>query len=68
MGVISFDKDSRAICAALRKSLAEIEFDPAGKIVDANDKFLNVLGYSRREVIGQHHSMFVSKEESAAQA
>ncbi|HWU78256.1 MAG TPA: PAS domain-containing methyl-accepting chemotaxis protein [Rhodanobacter sp.] len=44
---------------ALNKVQAIIEFELDGTIVDANDNFLGVVGYSRDEVIGKHHSMFV---------
>ncbi len=45
--------------AAINKAQAVIEFTLDGKIVDANDNFLNALGYSLAEIKGQHHSMFV---------
>ncbi len=48
---------------AIRRSQAVIEFDPSGKILAANDLFLNAVGYSREEVVGQHHAMFVDPTE-----
>jgi methyl-accepting chemotaxis protein len=45
--------------AAISKVQAVIEFTLEGKILTANDNFLNTLGYSINEVRGQHHSMFV---------
>ena len=47
--------------AAIQKSQAVIEFQMDGTIVTANDKFLNVLGYTLAEVVGRHHSMFVEE-------
>lgn len=44
---------------AIRNSQAVIEFDPTGKILDANDNFLNAMGYSLSDIKGKHHSMFV---------
>ncbi|MBC8792012.1 MAG: chemotaxis protein [Tagaea sp. CACIAM 22H2] len=44
---------------AIGKSSAVIEFDLDGKIITANQNFLNALGYTLDEVRGQHHSMFV---------
>ena len=38
---------------------AVIQFDVGGTITLANDNFLNAVGYSRDEVVGKHHSMFV---------
>ncbi len=44
--------------AAIRSSMAMIVFTPAGEIVDANQAFLNVVGYRLEEVVGQHHRLF----------
>lgn len=49
----------RATLAALDKSQAMIAFHLDGVIIEANDNFLKALGYSRAEVVGKHHSMFV---------
>lgn len=48
--------------AAISKSTGVIEFDMEGKVIAANDIFLDVLGYSRDEVIGKEHSTFVEPE------
>lgn len=45
--------------AAIGKSQAVIEFGLDGVVLNANDNFLNVLGYSFAEIKGKHHSMFV---------
>ena len=55
--------NSDARLAALDRSQAIIEFKLDGTIVDANDNFLSALGYSKKEVVGNHHSMFVDKAE-----
>jgi methyl-accepting chemotaxis protein len=47
---------------ALNRSQAVIEFELDGTIVDANDNFLNTVGYRRDEVIGKHHKMFVDPD------
>ncbi len=44
---------------AINQSQAVIEFDPTGKILEANDNFLNAMGYTLGEIQGKHHSMFV---------
>lgn len=44
--------------AALDRSQAIIEFDLSGRILQANDLFLQCVGYEREEVVGQHHRMF----------
>ncbi|MCT4557369.1 MAG: methyl-accepting chemotaxis protein [Pelagimonas sp.] len=43
----------------LQKSFAVIMFEPDGTILDANQNFLDALGYTLDEIKGQHHSMFV---------
>jgi methyl-accepting chemotaxis protein len=45
--------------SAIGKSMAIIEFTLEGRILKANENFLNTLGYSLSEIQGQHHSMFV---------
>ena len=47
--------------AAIGKSQAVIEFSMEGTILNANDNFLRVLGYSLDDVKGRHHSMFVEE-------
>lgn len=47
-----------AVLQALDRSLAKIEFSPDGTIIDANQNFLNVVGYSLNDIKGKHHKMF----------
>lgn len=47
---------------AINKSNAVIEFDLDGKIMFANDIFLNIMGYTNNEVVGRNHKMFVGEE------
>ncbi|WP_137165923.1 methyl-accepting chemotaxis protein [Salinimonas lutimaris] len=47
---------------AIGKSQAVIEFEMDGTIVNANENFLNVTGYTLAEIKGKHHSMFVDTE------
>jgi methyl-accepting chemotaxis protein len=51
---------------AIKKSQAVIEFNMDGTIREANQNFLNALGYSLEEIIGKHHSMFVESTEQNA--
>ena len=51
---------------AIRKSQAVIEFDTDGIITEANDLFLEVMGYESDEIVGEHHSMFVEPAERAS--
>ncbi|WP_315755305.1 MULTISPECIES: PAS domain-containing methyl-accepting chemotaxis protein [unclassified Bradyrhizobium] len=49
--------------AAISKSQAVIEFELDGTIINANDNFLQALGYTLSEIKGRHHSMFVDPSE-----
>lgn len=46
---------------AVHGSVATITFTPDGTVLAANDLFLNVVGFSAPEVIGQHHCIFCDK-------
>ncbi|NOZ42273.1 MAG: PAS domain S-box protein [Alphaproteobacteria bacterium] len=48
--------------SAISKAQAVISFDMDGNVLDANDNFLNAIGYSLTEIKGKHHSMFVEAE------
>jgi methyl-accepting chemotaxis protein len=47
---------------AINSSFACIEFDRNGTILNANDLFVQTLGYAKSEIVGKHHRMFVEKE------
>ncbi|MEO9894770.1 MAG: PAS domain-containing methyl-accepting chemotaxis protein [Paracoccaceae bacterium] len=54
--------------AAIDRAMARIEFTPDGTILDANDLFLDAVGYSLSEVKGQHHRIFIfEKEQQSAE-
>tara|TARA_R110002096_G_scaffold426421_1_gene636135 strand:- start:23769 stop:25652 length:1884 start_codon:yes stop_codon:yes gene_type:complete len=55
----SSSNEMKAILGSLDNSQAVISFTIDGIILDANDNFLNALGYALDEVVGKHHSMFV---------
>jgi methyl-accepting chemotaxis protein len=58
--------DAKAILAALDSSQAIIEFDPDGKILGANQPFLDAMGYKLEEIKTRHHSMFVEPAYKAS--
>ena len=60
------DADFRGKLLAVSKSMASIEFDPDGTILDANDIFCRTMGYSLNEIVGQKHRMFVTPEFAAS--
>ncbi len=52
--------------SAIGKAQAVIEFSLDGKVLTANQNFLDTLGYTLSEVQGQHHSMFVDPAHRAS--
>lgn len=53
---------------AVHGSVATITFTPDGTVLAANDLFLNVVGFSAPEVIGQHHRLFCDKQYAQSSA
>ncbi|MEC7816570.1 MAG: PAS domain-containing methyl-accepting chemotaxis protein [Pseudomonadota bacterium] len=47
---------------AIKANIGSIEFTPEGRILDANQPFLDVVGYQREEIVGQHHRMFCTPD------
>lgn len=46
---------AHAILEAIERSMAVIEFDLQGHVLRANDNFLHTMGYTRQNLVGQHH-------------
>lgn len=53
---------------AISRSQAVIHFELDGTIIKANDNFLNAMGYTEQDIVGQHHRMFVAPEEVSSPA
>ncbi|MEW6125149.1 MAG: PAS domain-containing methyl-accepting chemotaxis protein [Pseudomonadota bacterium] len=58
--------DASQTLEALHRSLAIIAFTPSGQILEANENFLAVVGYSLAEVRGQHHRIFVDPADHSS--
>lgn len=54
--------DLQSIVDAVNRTQATISFTLNGTILDANEHFLKVMGYTLEEIRGQHHSIFVEPE------
>lgn len=54
--------------AAIHKAQAVISFNLDGTVVDANDRFLDIMGYRLSEVRGQPHRIFVDATTAASAA
>ncbi|MGP1718481.1 MAG: methyl-accepting chemotaxis protein [Methylophilus sp.] len=52
---------------AIDKVMGVIAFDLTGKIIDVNDNFAAVTGYTKQEIIGKHHSLFVDPVYKSSQ-
>jgi methyl-accepting chemotaxis protein len=59
--------NARQELIALERSLAIIRFKTDGTILDANQKFLDVMGYTLEEIKGQHHLIFVTSDDAKSQ-
>ena len=53
---------------AINRSMAVIEFDLRGNVLQANENFLSTMGYRLDEIVGQHHRMFCEPEEANSPA
>ena len=54
--------------SALSQTVPMIIFTPQGIVLEANSLFLNTIGYTRDEVIGQSHKIFCTPEFVASDA
>ncbi|MEE7463337.1 chemotaxis protein [Methylobacterium fujisawaense] len=59
-------REAHAKLAALDRVQGVIEFDLAGRILSANRNFLDVVGYTLPEIVGQHHSIFMEPAQRDA--
>lgn len=50
--------DMVSTLSSVNDNVAIIEFDPDGKVLRANDLFLNLMGFQESEIVGKHHRMF----------
>ena len=57
----------QAMYDAFSRSMAIIEFSVDGKILWANNNFLNTIGYTLDELRGRHHSLFVDPAYRSSQ-
>lgn len=63
----SVEMDNASQIVAINRSMATIEFDLDGTILNANKNFLDTVGYDLSEIQGKHHRMFVDPEEGKSQ-
>lgn len=51
-----------AVLDAINRTQAVIEFDLLGHVLNANQNFLDAMGYKLDEIVGRHHRMFCTEE------
>lgn len=56
-------KEHEGLIKALVRSTAVIEFNLAGEVLTANDRFLHAMGYRLEQIRGKHHRQFCLPEE-----
>ena len=61
---INKEHETQSIVNALSRSMAVIEFSPDGRVINANQNFLDTMHYSLSEIVGQHHGMFCRRTEA----
>ncbi|WP_432464357.1 methyl-accepting chemotaxis protein [Agarivorans sp. QJM3NY_33] len=61
---IQMSREQEDMLNALNRSAAVIEFSIDGVILKANDNFLSTMGYTNAQIVGKHHRIFCSSEES----
>lgn len=59
---VTEQRSNAGILDALNRGQALIEFSLDGKVMAVNENFCRTMGYSRDEVIGKHHSLFVEAD------
>jgi len=52
-------QDDHAQVMAIRKAQPVVVYDMDGMVLDINENFEKILGYSSADVLGKHASMFV---------
>ncbi|MEH3024413.1 MAG: PAS domain-containing methyl-accepting chemotaxis protein [Pseudomonas oryzihabitans] len=65
---IETSREHESLLKALRRSTAVIEFNLEGEVLDANDRFLQAMGYSLAQIKGKHHRLFCEPAEASSEA
>ncbi len=60
---VGLEHESESLLKAISRSMAVIEFTPQGRVITANQNFLDTMGYRLDEVVGRHHGLFCLPHE-----
>ncbi len=55
--------ETESTMLAINGSMGVAEYDAEGRITKINSMYLNMIGFEQAEVVGEHHRIFVPKEE-----
>nr|WP_323601652.1 PAS domain-containing methyl-accepting chemotaxis protein [Pseudomonas putida] len=65
---VVLEHESESLLKAISRSMAVIEFTPQGRVIKANQNFLDTMGYRLDDVVGRHHGLFcLAHERESAQ-
>jgi PAS domain S-box-containing protein len=59
--------ETEATMLAIHSSLAVADYSTDGILNKVNSNYLDLMGYAQDEVLGEHHRIFVTKEEKASE-
>ncbi len=59
---VEHSRSNDSLLSAIDRSMAIIEFDMGGRVTNANQNFLSLMGYKLDEVKGQHHRIFCDSD------
>ncbi|KZE35052.1 chemotaxis protein [Crenobacter luteus] len=65
---IEASREHENLIKALQRSTAVIEFDLDGVVLDANERFLQGMGYTLAQIKGKHHRLFCEPAEADSPA
>lgn len=64
---VNAERQHESLLNAINRSMAVIEFNPRGEVIEANENFLQTMGYRLEEIRGKHHSQFCDREEASSE-
>ncbi len=63
--LIQSEKNLAEVLSAINRTTAVIEFNTKGEIIEVNDIFLNLIKYTKEELIGKSYLIFIKEEEQS---
>ncbi len=59
--------ETESTLSAIHGSLSVVDYSVDGSVTKVNANFLDMFGYTQDEVIGEHHRIFVAKDEKGGE-